>query len=329
MTRRAQTTALFAAGAALVVAGLGWTATTSQTIDRSWVAEVVPPAFAGPTARPRVFVDAAHYNVHTARGSYAPLVALLRRDGYRVRDQTSPFSTASLAEADLLIVANPLGLRGVIQHTLNLAGLERRVRLRPAAIPDLEVAEVARWVSGGGALLIAADHAPAGEAAQRLAEAFGVGMSNWWVEDADHHDPVTSNPAFVLYTAESGLAVEHSIIAGRSDYERVRRVLTFTGQTLRVPDAAVSLLTLSSSAREYPYRQSREAEGRSAAGGSQAAALRYGRGRVVVLGEAAMLTAQASPLPDGSMLRFGINRTDMDNEQFALNVIHWLSGLLD
>jgi hypothetical protein len=41
-----------------------------------------------------------------------------------------------------------------------------------------------------------------------------------------------------------------------------------------------------------------------------------------------MLTAQASPLPDGSTLRFGINRRDTDDKQFALNVVHWLSGLL-
>jgi len=59
------------------------------------------------------------------------------------------------------------------------------------------------------------------------------------------------------------------------------------------------------------------------AGPLQGAAMTVGRGRVVVLGEAAMLTAQV----DGGQ-RFGMNLTGIDNRQFALNVMHWLSRLM-
>jgi hypothetical protein len=43
---------------------------------------------------------------------------------------------------------------------------------------------------------------------------------------------------------------------------------------------------------------------------------------VVVLGEAAMITAQI----DQRQYRFGMNQPGIDNRQFALNVLHWLSG---
>jgi hypothetical protein len=45
-----------------------------------------------------------------------------------------------------------------------------------------------------------------------------------------------------------------------------------------------------------------------------------------VLGEAAMLSAQFITGPNA--MKFGMNRTDIDNRQLALNIMHWLSGLL-
>jgi hypothetical protein len=64
----------------------------------------------------------------------------------------------------------------------------------------------------------------------------------------------------------------------------------------------------------------------SAAGRAQAIALRFGKGKVVVLGEAAMITAQ---VVGSNKLKFGMNRDGNDNKQLALNIMHWLSGLLD
>jgi hypothetical protein len=45
---------------------------------------------------------------------------------------------------------------------------------------------------------------------------------------------------------------------------------------------------------------------------------------VFVSGEAAMLTAQLS----AQDRKFGMNVEGIDNRQYALNVVHWLSGLL-
>jgi hypothetical protein len=63
----------------------------------------------------------------------------------------------------------------------------------------------------------------------------------------------------------------------------------------------------------------------TAAGRAQVLAFKVGKGRVVVHGEAAMLSAQiAGP----EKFKMGMNFEGYDNKQYALNVMHWLSGLL-
>ncbi|HEX8246526.1 MAG TPA: hypothetical protein VF541_23680, partial [Longimicrobium sp.] len=65
----------------------------------------------------------------------------------------------------------------------------------------------------------------------------------------------------------------------------------------------------------------------SAAGRAQGVAMAFGAGRVVVLGEAAMLSAQVATLPGREPMRMGMNVPGSDDQQFALNVMHWLSRL--
>jgi hypothetical protein len=47
---------------------------------------------------PRVSVDAAHLNFHTADDRYAPFARLLRSDGYRVDSNTASWRSSSLTE---------------------------------------------------------------------------------------------------------------------------------------------------------------------------------------------------------------------------------------
>jgi hypothetical protein len=334
LNRKRATTATFAGGLALFVTGIAWTVASTQTADAAFRPVVAEPAFTG-RGRPEVLIDEAHFNVHTLSGTYAPFAELLRRDGFRVRPIRAPFSSAALrpsfggrfGERVVLVVSNPLGWRGMLQQLLNAGRLERLVRVQGEAISPGEIAETDAWVRGGGSLLLAADHAPAGAAAAGLAAAFGVDMTNWWAEDEQHHDAATGNPGFLVFTREEGLHDSHPILQGRAPSEQIHRVVTFTGQSLR-PKSGTALLTLADTAREYPFRRSREHEGRSAAGLAQAVAIEHGAGRVVVLGEAAMITAQTTTLADGALLRFGMNRTDADNRQFGLNVMRWLAGIL-
>ena len=61
----------------------------------------------------------------------------------------------------------------------------------------------------------------------------------------------------------------------------------------------------------------------------QGAVFRYGKGRVAVFGEAAMFSAQKITREDG-ISYMGMNRDDASqNPQFLLNVMHWLSGLIE
>lgn len=62
-----------------------------------------------------------------------------------------------------------------------------------------------------------------------------------------------------------------------------------------------------------------------ASGMAQGLALDHGQGRVIVLGEAAMLTAQ---LRRYDKRPIGMNIKGYDNRQLALNIMHWLSRRL-
>jgi hypothetical protein len=97
-------------------------------------------------------------------------------------------------------------------------------------------------------------------------------------------------------------------------------VTTFVGQSLRGPSDGTALLKLADTAMDLlPDRRSV-----SAAGGAQAIALTVGKGRVVVFGEAAALTAQVSIRG-----KSGMSFPGSDNRQLALNVMHWLAGVLN
>ena len=66
-----------------------------------------------------------------------------------------------------------------------------------------------------------------------------------------------------------------------------------------------------------------------AAGLYQGAVFEHGSGRVAVFGEAAMFSAQVFDRGKETIY-MGMNADDAEeNAQFLLNVVHWLSGLLD
>lgn len=57
----------------------------------------------------------------------------------------------------------------------------------------------------------------------------------------------------------------------------------------------------------------------------QGAYMKYGKGRIVIFGEAAMFTAQLQ-----GKNKMGMStKSASQNAQFLLNTIHWLDGILD
>ena len=281
-----------------------------QIADPNFDAKVVHPTYT--KNGPKVLFDEAHNNFHTASGRYKPFADLITNDGYQITPNKEKFSAATLKGFDILVISNALGAE--------------RMNMPEAANPAFTAEEcdaVRDWVKAGGNLLLIADHAPMGSANQILAERFSVNMSKMFTIDNENYDKESNNPGFIVYTRESGRLADHPITRGRNDSERVNKIIAFTGQSLKGPPDSIAFMKLADSAVDaMPGVNNNPA---SAAGRAQGIAMHFGKGRVVVLGEAAMLSAQ---LAGPNKMPFGMNRPGIDNRQIALNIMHWLSGLL-
>lgn len=286
----------------------------SQRADYGWRAAVAEPAFT--KEHPRVLVDAAHNNASTIglTGRYWPFGNLLRADGYSVAEGRKPYTLERLQGVQVLVIANASGAPKPQIFGFNLPNSTTKKRSDPA-FTAAEILAIRSWVEAGGSLLLIADHAPFGESAAALGSAFGVTMHRGFTEvPGELSDPL-------LFSASNGRLGDHPIIAGSRSQSSVRRVMTYTGQSLDEPPGATVLLRLPETAMEYvPVADSLVAQ---PAGRAQGLAMDWGKGRVVVLGEAAMMTAQTH-----KGVPFGMNTPDNDNRQFALNTMHWLSRKL-
>ena len=259
---------------------------------------------------PRVMFDEAHNNFHTMDGRYKPFVTLLLNDGYRVIRNRVPFTEKSLDTFKVLVIANALGA-----EEMDDTGADN------PAFTEAEIEAVHDWVRGGGSLLLIADHAPFGGAAENLGKAFGVEMSKGFT--LDEANSAEGNPSIIVYSRENHLLLEHPITSGRNAAEKINKVMSFTGQSLVGPKGSYSILKLSDTAKDTPDRGASTFV--SATGRAQALAFKFGKGRVVVQGEAAMLSAQ---IAGANKFKMGMNVPGTDNKQYALNLMHWLSGML-
>ncbi|HKE55936.1 MAG TPA: hypothetical protein VKB46_04520 [Pyrinomonadaceae bacterium] len=281
-----------------------------QVADPNFDTKVANPAYK--KDGPKVLFDEAHNNFHTASGRYKPFADLIGNDGYRITPNKEKFSRDVLKGYQILVISNALG---AAQMGAADAG--------NPAFTDAECDAVRDWVKDGGSLLLIADHAPMGAANQILAQRFDVSMSKRFTVDEQNYDKESDNPGFIVYTRESGRLVDHPITRGRSASEQVNKIIAFTGQSLKGPSDSVAFMKLADTAVDVTGRDNPDPI--SAAGRAQGLALKFGKGRVIVMGEAGMLSAQ---LAGPQQMKFGMNRSGIDNRQLALNMMHWLSGLL-
>jgi hypothetical protein len=301
-------------GFVLLALVLASQARAQQVNDPDFKPRVDHPAFT--KKHPRIGIDAAHRNFHTSDGRYKPFADLMAADGFSV-SAAPKFEVASLKAIDILVIANAMG--------------ESKNGVIASAFTPAEMDAVRYWVRGGGSLMLIADHAPWGDASVDLARRFGVDMGRGFVMDLKHAD---GNPTRLIFSEENHLLGPHAIVQGRNEAERVHKVIAFTGQSLTVPEKAAVLLQISNDATESfdPQDQVKIQEGLPAGakleGRAQGIAIHFGRGRVAVFGEAAMFTAQVATM-DGKQFRMGMNVKGTDDQQFALNVAHWLARLMD
>lgn len=310
---------LLALGSGLAVMTPGLTHGVSgslQVADEGFNAHVVHPAYV--RRHPKVLFDEAHHNRDTAAGRFKPFVDLISSDGYEITPNRSAFSKTSFKSFSVLVIVNAVAPEG---------------RSDPSAFTNEECDAVRDWVREGGAVLLITGHAPFGSAAAALAERFDVDVTKGFTIDSVHYDKESSDQTELVFNRDDGLLGDHPITRGRNTTERISRVMTFSGTSLKGPKGSVAFLKLADTAMDVlpPNRKQTSPEDAppdhtqvSAAGRAQGLALEFGKGRVVILSESSMLTAQV-----GSRgFRFGMNISGIDNRQLALNIMHWISGLL-
>ena len=258
---------------------------------------------------PVITLDEAHFNFHTLEGRYKAFGDLLSKDGYKLQRGTKSFTLDYLRKTRILAIANALAEND-----------NWRLPTRPA-FARTEVDAVRKWVEEGGRLLLIADHMPCAGAAAELAAAFGFEFYNGFA----------MKRGMELFYRSKGNLLPTSITDGRSGDESVDTIRVFTGQGFKVPSEAIiftqldSTYTIMMPDEAWEFNDStRRVSGEGFAHGAYR---KFGKGRVVMVAEAAMFSAQLAG-PNAS--KMGMNHpTARNNPQLLLNIIHWLDGRID
>lgn len=262
---------------------------------------------------PVITIDGGHNNFHTLNGRYRPFSNLLERDGYIIVENKDVFRKKELEKCKILVIANALN-----------ENVEDWVIPDPSAFTDSEIDEIRQWVLEGGSLFLIADHMPFPDASKNLAKAFEFEFTNGFV-----FDTLSEGPAF--FNLKDKTLSDCIITQGRDSTESVEQIASFTGQAFKIPDDATSILTFSKNYVNFIPDTAWVFDNNTikfnAEGWSQGAYKTFGKGKVVVFGEAAMFTAQ---LAGPQKLKGGMNsELAPENFQLLLNIIHWLDGKLE
>jgi len=175
---------------------------------------------------PIIAVDSGHNNYHTIENRYEPFAALLRNDGLRVVDSSTPFAAASLAPFRVLVISNALPAALVNDWTLPAS----------SAFSRAEISAIKGWVLGGGSLLLIADHQPFAGSARDLGLAFGFQFQDGVVA----RDPLDGRPD--IFTLADGTLRNDAITRGGNASEAITSVRSFTGSGFRAPPTARPLM---------------------------------------------------------------------------------------
>jgi hypothetical protein len=292
-----------------------------QRPDKSFDPTVSDPTYeAG--AGPLVCLDEAHNNFHTLDNRFWAFGELLRRDGYVVEASREKFTANVLERCRILVISNA---------QLDLDGWGEYPYPTPSGFTDEEIHAVQTWVTQGGSLLLIADHMPLAGVAAKLASAFGVAFYDGFAV-AGFEDTASRDAAFgipTIFSIETQSLLLHPITQGRSEKEAVTSIRSFTGQAFQVPESAQPLMVLPEGfvllMPERAWEFGADTKTIPVGGWSQGAVMPFGSGRAAFFGEAAMFSAQ---ITDGNPSGMNAPLAEQ-NFQFVLNVMHWLSGVLN
>ncbi|MEP6833999.1 MAG: hypothetical protein ABJB74_11420 [Gemmatimonas sp.] len=291
-----------------LAAALSSPAGAQQVADSSFVPTVGAPRWAIGTG-PRLLLDEAHSNFHKLDGRYLVFGRMATAIGFMVAPLRTKLSDESLRDAKILVIANALNARNANNNW---------VLPTPSAFTPDEIAAVRRFIEGGGGLLLVADHMPFAGAAEDLGRAVGVQFANGF--------------AFESYAANAGSILTYrrrdGLMSPFMSKSNVDSIVAFTGSAFRLLSDGLPLMTLPKEARIWMPNTAwvfgDSVPSLHGDGWLQGAALTVGRGRVVVLGEAAMLSAQLAGTQRSAM---GMNEPRANqNSRFATEVLRWLAG---
>lgn len=249
-----------------------------------------------------ITVDAAHNNFHTLDNRYRPFGKVLAGDGYRLTSNVKPVTLEVLRDCRIFVISNPLDSSNLGEWRLP----------NPSAFSQTEIAAINQWVKNGGRLLLIADHMPFAGAAQALAQSFGFEFFNCFAMD-------NRRRSLERFYRENQSLSDNEITRGMDT------VVTFTGSAFKIPKGATPILALKNYTLSMPvvaWQFEENTPTLPSDGFYQGAYMEYGKGKIVVMGEAAMFTAQ---LAGPNRNPVGLNRPEArQNNQLLLNIIHWL-----
>ncbi len=126
----------FGLACAITILGLGvCPLSAQQRADQNFQPEVTAPAF-GAGEGPLILINEAHNNFHTSSERYAPFAKLLTADGYRVQGLNGSLSSEALAQAGVLVIANPTSAKN----------RGRTILSTYSAFTEDEIATVEGWI---------------------------------------------------------------------------------------------------------------------------------------------------------------------------------------
>jgi hypothetical protein len=267
------------------------------------IADPIYPSSSGPV----IHIDEAHHNYHTAAERFFPFAKCLQADGYRIAVNKNRFTPESLEGIKILVISNAI-------HQNNLHSWNNPVL---SAFDSSEVSVLQEWVENGGRLFLIADHMPFGGAARELASVFGFELCNCFAMD--------SRKRRIEYFTRSEAGLSDNDWT-REDYPsgELDSIVSFTGSAFKIPKQAIPVLKLNdyrilSPEQAWQFNENTKEE--SSEDYYQLAVLKYGNGKVILSGEAAMFTAQLA----------GATKVGMNSEEAKHNIsllrklMRWLS----
>ena len=246
-------------------------------------------------------------------GLAKPLMDVATADGYQVSVDSMKFTKAYLAPYKMLVIfpAMPFkfGSKGQVTDEITFT-------------PD-ELTALHDWVSTGGSLLMFNEHAPIDKSVTPLFNTFGIQLSIGIVSDSLNYETkftIPNKETLLKFTRSNGLLnTDHPITQGEKTGEQINNIMGYSGGGL-TGAGYTNLFKLSPSATIKKYSGSAP----SGTANSQGLAGKFGKGKVVALGDCNGFTAMYVMMKSVKFSA-GMQVADYDWKQFALNTLHWLS----